>query len=113
VAPSCSARIAFSPPIVPETKMNGVSGASSRARPSAQPVEARHREIREDDVWREFDQLAPERRLGVDAHAVAGHAAAPQLVQRQLGVSLGVLGQQKFQLSRHAATLYPLCAACL
>ena len=95
MAPLFSARIAYSSPMVPETKMNGVSGETSRAMasaamPSNPGMEKSDRMMSGANSF----QRGGKRLLGVDDAVLQAQAGALELAHLELGVRGDVLGQQ-------------------
>jgi hypothetical protein len=83
--------MARSSPIVPERKMNGVSGASSRG----QAVEAGQREIGEDEIGLEIDERAPEDGFGIHALPVARETTSLELTDGDLRLHRHVFHQDQ------------------
>src|SRR6266513_895868 len=73
----------------------------ARQRDRGHAVEARHRKIGQDHVWRELAQRSDERLLALHHPLVGVQTGAPQLEQRELGVVGHVLQQQNSESLCH------------
>ncbi len=71
-----------------------VGDGLARDRESAHAVEVRHGEVREDDVGIEFDELAAEVLLALDAARIHRNPRALELARCEDGVSFDVLDDQ-------------------